>query len=201
MTDQHVAGLEREWQMESKWFKAWGYLKGLSYWPCLAHPQLICVHGFPQIHKHNGVISIGKRTTIWPGVKLSAVSTDPAVPATIMIGEYSSIGDHTQIHCCDRVTIGSYVLISWDVNILENNYHNTADNAIRTGPVTIEDRVWIGCNAIILSGVTIGAGSIIAAGTVVTKDVPPRSLVAGNPGKVIRETEPWAEVSLESTQA
>lgn len=83
------------------------------------------------------------------------------------------------------------MLISWGVNILENNYHNSADNAIRTAPVTVEDRVWIGCNVIVLSGVTIGTGSIIAAGSVVTKDVPPHSLVAGNPAKVIRETEPW----------
>ena len=177
--------------MESMIFKMIGYLNGVLYWPRFAQPKLMRIHGFPRINKHNGTISIGKRTTIWPGVKLSAISADRTKPAAITIGDYSSIGDRSQIHCCGRVTIGNYVLISWGVNILENNYHNTADNSIRTGPVTIEDRVWIGCNVIILSGVTIGKGSIIAAGTVVTKDVPPRSLVAGNPGKVIRETEPW----------
>jgi acetyltransferase-like isoleucine patch superfamily enzyme len=178
--------------MESTFFKAVGYVNGLLYWPRLTRPQLFRVHGMPKFSKHNGTISIGKRSTIWPGVKFSAVSKDRTKTAAITVGDYCSIGDHTQIHCCERITIGNYVLISWGVNILENNYHNTADNAIRTGPVIIEDRVWIGCNVIILSGVTIGEGSIIAAGTVVTKDVPPRSLVAGNPGKVIRETEPWA---------
>ena len=57
----------------------------------------------------------------------------------------------------------------------------------------IEDRVWIGCNVIILAGVTIGQGSIIAAGSVVTKSVAPGMLVAGNPAKEIRPTKPWSE--------
>jgi len=177
--------------MESALFKICGYLKGLLYRPRLTNSGLIRVHGFPKLKKHNGTVSIGNRTTIWPGVKFAAISSDPSKPAEINVGAYSSIGDNTQIHCCNRVTIGDYVLMSWGVNILENNYHDTEDNTIRTAPVTIEDRVWIGCNVIILSGVTVGAGSIIAAGSVVTKDVPARSLVAGNPAKVIRETKPW----------
>ncbi len=177
--------------MESAIFKICGYLKGLLYGLRLKDFNLIRVHGFPTLKKHNGSVSVGRRTTIWPGVKFAAVSKDPAKPAEIRVGAYSSIGDNTQIHCCEKVTIGDHVLISWGVNIVENNYHNTADNAIRTAPITIGDRVWIGCNVIVLSGVTIGDGSIIAAGSVVTKDVPPRSLVAGNPAKVIRETEPW----------
>jgi acetyltransferase-like isoleucine patch superfamily enzyme len=177
--------------MESAVFKIGGYLKGLLYWPRLKDFELIRVHGFPKMKKHNGSVSIGRRTTIWPGVKFAAVSKDPARPAEIRIGSHSSIGDNIQIHCCERVTIGDYVLISWGVNIVEYNYHNTVDNAIRTAPITIEDRVWIGCNVIVLSGVTIGTGSIVAAGSVVTKNVPSHSLVAGNPARVIRETKPW----------
>ena len=177
--------------MESVLFKLIGYLKGFLYWPRLKKFRPIRVHGFPKIKTRNASVSIGERTTLWPGVKLSAISDDPANPAIISVGRGSSIGDRTQIHCCQRVTVGDSVIISWGVNILENNKHKTADNAIKTAPITIMDRVWIGCNAIILSGITIGTGSIIAAGTVVTRDVPPRSLVAGNPGRVIRETEPW----------
>jgi acetyltransferase-like isoleucine patch superfamily enzyme len=177
--------------MESILFKAMGYVKGLLYWPRLTKFHLVRIHGFPKIIKYNGTIQIGKRTTIWPGVKFSIISKDPSKPAAIVIGKGSSIGDNTQIHCCERVTIGDNVLISWGVNILENNYHNTIDKSIKSAPITIEDRVWIGCNVIILSGVTIGAGSIIGAGSVIVKDIQPRSLVAGNPGKVIRETEPW----------
>ncbi|RLC11165.1 MAG: acyltransferase [Deltaproteobacteria bacterium] len=111
--------------------------------------------------------------------------------AKLTIGKFSSIGDRTQIHCCRNVSIGDYVLISWDVNILENNFHTTTDGKIGSFPIIIEDWVWIGCRAIILPGVTVGKGAIIAAGAVVTKDVPKGTLVAGNPAKVIRETGPW----------
>jgi acetyltransferase-like isoleucine patch superfamily enzyme len=177
--------------VESTFFKVCGYLKGFLYWPRLNNFKPIRVHGFPRIKKHKGIITIGKRTTIWPGVKFSVISNDPAKSARLSIGKYSSIGDRTQIHCCDSVHIGDRVLISWGVNILENYYHSTADNLVKSAPVRIDDRVWIGCNAIILSGVTVGEGSIVAAGAVVTADVPPGTLVGGNPAVEIRKTEPW----------
>ena len=59
--------------------------------------------------------------------------------------------------------------------------------AADTAPVTIEDDVFIGMNALVLKGVTIGAGSVVAAGCVVARDVPPRSVVVGNPARVVRE--------------
>jgi acetyltransferase-like isoleucine patch superfamily enzyme len=58
--------------------------------------------------------------------------------------------------------------------------------ALSKGPIVVEDDVWIGCNALILSGVTIGRGAIVGAGTVVSKDIPPYSIVVGNPARVIR---------------
>jgi acetyltransferase-like isoleucine patch superfamily enzyme len=179
--------------LESALFKACGYLKGLLYWPRLSDFKPIRVHGFPKIKKHNGKVSVGRRTTLWPGVKFSVISKDPARPAVLRIGAFSSIGDRTQVHCCRQVDIGDYVLISWGVNILENYYHGTEDDSVQSAPVMIEDRVWIGCNVIILAGVTIGQGSIIAAGSVVTKSVPPGMLVAGNPAREIRPTKPWCE--------
>jgi galactoside O-acetyltransferase len=57
-------------------------------------------------------------------------------------------------------------------------------------PVKIEDKVWIGFNSIILKGVTVGEGAIVGAGSVVTKDVPPYTIVAGNPARIIRELTP-----------
>ena len=177
--------------MESLLFKALGYVKGLLYWPRLTDFQLVRVHGRPRFTLHHGTVTIGKRTTIWPGVRFSVVSRVPGAVAAVTIGTACSIGDNTQIHCCGRVSIGDCVLISWGVNILENSYHNTEDGAIRSAPVVIEDRVWIGCNAIVLSGVTIGSGSVVGAGSVVTRDVPPGVLVAGNPAKVIRKTGHW----------
>ena len=75
--------------------------------------------------------------------------------------------------------------------ILENYYHDTSDGSIRRAPVVIEDKVWIGCRAIILSGVRIGRGAVIGAGAVVTENVEAGMLVAGNPAKPIRKTGHW----------
>jgi acetyltransferase-like isoleucine patch superfamily enzyme len=129
----------------------------------------------------NGQLSIGDRAHVWPDVKISMVGK-PGAPARVEIGPQSSIGDRTQIHACNLVRIGARVMISWDVTLLENNYH--ADSK---GPIVVEDDVWIGCRAIILSGVTVGRGAVVAAGAVVTRDVAPHTLVGGNPAKVLRE--------------
>lgn len=134
-----------------------------------------------KLYRVHGSLQIGERTHLWPDVKISIVGK-PDKHARVQIGKRSSIGDRTQIHACDSVTIGDRVLISWDVTILENNYHSNS-----RGPVTIENDVWIGCHAIILSGVTIGRGAVVGAGSVVTKDVPPNTIVGGNPARVLRE--------------
>lgn len=178
--------------MQSPLFKLFGYLNGIIYAPFLEDFGPLRIHGRLKLIRRHGTVKIGRRTTIWPGVKLTSLGASPDAPARLSIGEFSSIGDRTQIHCCDRVTIGDYVLVSWDVNILENNFHTTTDGGIKAAPITIGDRVWIGCRVIILAGVTIGEGSIVAAGSVVTRDVPPGTLVAGNPAKIIRETGPWS---------
>ena len=62
-------------------------------------------------------------------------------------------------------------------------------SVVRSAPIVIEDRAWIGFNAIILKGVTIGEGSVVAAGAVVTKDVEPYTVVAGNPARVVKRLE------------
>jgi len=172
-------------------FKVFGYLNGLLYAPFLVGFRFIRVHGFLKLVRRHGTVRIGRRTTIWPGVKLTSLGAVEKTPALLTIGAFSSIGDRTQIHCCEKISIGDHVLISWDCNILENNFHTTTDGGITSAPIVIGDRVWIGCRAIILAGVIIGEGSIVAAGSVVTRDVPPGTLVAGNPAKVIRETGPW----------
>jgi acetyltransferase-like isoleucine patch superfamily enzyme len=64
-----------------------------------------------------------------------------------------------------------------------------------SAPIEIQDRVWIGCNVTILKGVTLGAGSVVAAGAVVTRSCPPRSLLAGSPARVIRSNVEWVDAS------
>ena len=90
-----------------------------------------------------------------------------------------------------KIIIGDDVRIAPNTGIYTVNHafdpEERAIGAQIYEPVTIEDKVWIGANVIVLPGVTIGEGSIIGAGSVVTKDIPPRVIAVGNPCKVIRE--------------
>lgn len=139
--------------------------------------------------KKNGEIRVGARVVLHKGCKLSAWGTDGR--ANITIGNHTYIGDRTEIHAGQSVKIGDDCDISWDCCILDRDYHKLDTETEVFRPVTIGNHVWIGCNALILKGVTVGDGAVIAAGSVVTRDVPPRCLVAGNPAKVIREEVTW----------
>lgn len=102
------------------------------------------------------------------------------------------IMDKLSLQCLYNIKIGHNVMISRDVVIRDSDSHqilNGTHNPIQA--ITIGDHVWIGMRAIILKGVTIGDGAIIAAGSIVTKDVPARTLVAGIPAKVIKENVQW----------
>lgn len=112
------------------------------------------------------------------------------------------MGDHSYIHCNSTVTcfehisIGKDCAISWNTNILDGNSHDlTVEGVDRpwSAPVAIADNVWIGTGALVLSGVTIGSGAVVGAGSVVTKDVQDRTVVAGNPAKVIGKNADWAK--------
>ncbi|MNW06569.1 putative acetyltransferase [compost metagenome] len=74
--------------------------------------------------------------------------------------------------------------------ISDTDYHQI-EGTVSTKPIVIGDEVWIGCKSIILKGVTIGNGAVVAAGSVVTKDVEPYTLVAGIPAKVIKRDVRW----------
>lgn len=109
----------------------------------------------------------------------------------VVIGDHTRIGLHNTV--IGPVKIGHHVNLAQGVTVTALN-HNFKDankrideQGISTAPVTIGDDIWIGANAVILPGVTIGNHSVVAAGAVVTKDVPPRSLVAGVPAKEIKQ--------------
>ena len=108
----------------------------------------------------------------------------------VMIGDHTRIGLHNTI--IGPVEIGSHVNLAQGITVtaLNHNFDDTEkridEQGVSTNPVTIKDDVWVGANAVILPGVTIGNHCVVAAGAVVTKDVPPHSLVAGVPAKVIK---------------
>ena len=124
----------------------------------------------------------------------------------IKIGNNSYIGKNTVIRSGEYIQIGDNVLIAHNVNIIDSDSHEfdyieraesfrktvngfghpLLKGNVKTKPIIIEDYAWISYNASILKGVTIGKGAIVAAGSVVTKDVPAFTVVAGNPAKVIK---------------
>lgn len=155
-----------------------------------------------------------RRTYLYIGNNtfLSGTIVFETTSGKIKIGNNSFIGGSTLI-CVNEIFIGNDVMTSWGVTIVDNNAHslfsaersNDVKDAIKamqkgkigvykdwsvvkSAPVVIKDKAWIGFNSVILKGVTIGEGAIIGAGSVVTKDVPDYAVVAGNPAKIIKYT-------------
>lgn len=112
----------------------------------------------------------------------------------LLLGSDIFINENSRITACSEIRIGDGCWIGWDVNIIDTDFHQIALNkAIKplVSSISIEDHVWIGARVMILKGVTVGSGSVIAGGAIVTKDVPPRCLAAGNPARIIKEDVEW----------
>lgn len=109
--------------------------------------------------------------------------------AKLVLGN-SFINSDCKIRCHEHIEIGSDCAISHDFTIMDSDSHYI-NGYNHTKPVIIKDHVWIGTRATILSGVTVGEGAVIAAGSVVKHDVPAHSMVAGVPAKVIKENIEW----------
>jgi acetyltransferase-like isoleucine patch superfamily enzyme/coenzyme F420-reducing hydrogenase beta subunit len=101
------------------------------------------------------------------------------------------INEGVQIICGEKITIGDDCNIGREAVIRDYDGHLIGPDEKKSAPIRIGNHVWIGQRAIILKGVTIGDGAVIAAGAIVTKDVPARTLAAGIPARVIREDVDW----------
>lgn len=151
--------------------------------------ELLCLRvvGFIPIYTLRWLIYSLDGVEIGKGAHIH-MGTQFFYPGKIRIGEGSIIGQNAFLDGRDKLIIGKFVDIASDVMIYNSEHDvNSQDFSVITAPVEIGDYVFIGPRAIILPGVKIGKGAIVAAGAVVTKDVPEFAIVGGIPAKIIGE--------------
>lgn len=137
----------------------------------------------------NGALIINGNVQICKGTKVMIGKN-----ANLTIGNNSYINENSRIQCRKEIEIGEDCAISWNTHILDTDEHTLVVDSFKKDhikSIKIGNKVWIGCKSVILKGVEIGDGSIIAAGSIVTKNILPNNLVAGNPAVVIKENVAW----------
>jgi acetyltransferase-like isoleucine patch superfamily enzyme len=157
------------------------------------------LNGIPSFRISPGaVISIGRRFIANSTMRSNSLGvTQPVLINAFGVGSRIVVGNDVGMSGCtvtasSSITIGNNVLIGTGALIVDNDSHpiNPAQRLtghINTKPIIIEDYVFVGARAIILKGVRVGYGAVVGAGAVVTKDVPPYAIVAGNPAKIVGE--------------
>jgi acetyltransferase-like isoleucine patch superfamily enzyme len=153
--------------------------------------------------KAPGAVVFGDHVSVYGGCSFSI-----GLNGSCKVGDFTLMNG-ALVMAEERIEIGSHCLISWNVGIADSDFHPLAPAQrlvdahalapflkdrplrpkLRTAPVIISDNVWIGMNAIILKGVTIGENSVVAAGAVVTKSVPANVVVAGNPAGITKHLD------------
>lgn len=170
------------------------------------HKQICCGDNV-VFRKGSSILCDGDRNSITVGNHCNIACSFQALNGgKITVGDNNYIGSGTVIQSKEQVSIRNNVIIATGVLIVDNNNHPTdpckrlemssCDDYMtdelwswkysESAPVLIEDNVWIGRDARVLKGVTIGKGSIVAMGAIVTKNVPAYSVVAGNPARIVK---------------
>lgn len=192
-------------------------LKKLVHWSILIPNQTrprLWIKWFvnPFYHKKGKGACIRRRTRMdivpWNKFELGSYSTIEDFSAinngvgSVIIGDRTKIGLSNTI--IGPVTIGNDIRLAQNITLsgLNHNYQDVNIpihlQGVSTSPIVIEDETWIGANVVVLAGVKVGRHSIIAAGSVVTKDIPPYSVAVGNPARVLKkynpETKIWEKV-------
>jgi acetyltransferase-like isoleucine patch superfamily enzyme len=178
---------------------AWEGTKSFFYYEPLF--KTLCVKCGSGLSLSSGIPQVMGPLKIYIGnnVSLHGVGTFIAGKVypnpSLYIGDHSHLGYQMGINVGTKIVIGKHVLIANRVALIGYDAHpldpilrskNYPPDSSGCGDIVIEDYAWIGVNATILKNVTIGKASIVAAGSVVTKDVPPYSIVAGNPARIVK---------------
>ena len=134
-------------------------------------------------------LETGGWVILGPGVRVAVGRR-----GTLRIGDGTYVTADSEILCAASISIGADCAISWNTLIMDCDSHTVVragQARPMTAPITIGDHVWIGAGSTVLKGVTIGDGAIVAARSVVTRDVPARALVAGSPAAVVDDDVAW----------
>ena len=133
-----------------------------------------------------GRLTIGNNVRIWSSIHPTRLSVFRGAELNIGRGTYIN---GARISAKYQINIGNNCTIAPEVLIMDSDFHDMNDHSKEgiSQPINIEDHVWIATRATILKGITIGEHSVVAAGAVVTKDVPPYTVVGGNPARVIKQ--------------
>ena len=182
--------LESPW--EDKWYVLTGTLRFLLRLRYFNSRELIVLGKGVSIKKYGrgARLIAGRGVRISPGCVLRVGSS-----GLLSLGTRTVVGPNTRLMAATQVRIGARCMISWNCSIFDSIGHRlwleeTGEVEIEE-PITIGDDVWIGPYSIIMKGVTIGSNSVIGAGSVVRRDVPPDSLVYGNPARVAGKVVRW----------
>lgn len=139
---------------------------------------------FPVVINKGGVL-IAENCRFYKGTRFEI-----GAHGHLEIGNGTYLNRNTLIIAEHCVKIGHDCKISWNVTIMDSDLHPLSHAPVKHKTVTIENRAWIGCHSIILKGVTIGEGAIVAAGSVVTRDVPAYAIYGGVPARYIGDVQP-----------
>lgn len=154
-------------------------------------PASCLIHPGAKIHPRGGEIRFGEHCIVADGAIIQGnviMGSDCSVQAyTIIVGPGKRGDESGQVTIGDGVRIASHGMLIAANHIFEDATQPIRGQGLQCEPITIESDVWVGGRVNITAGVSIGSGSVIAAGAVVTKDVPKMSVVAGVPAKLIRQ--------------
>ncbi len=135
-----------------------------------------------------GTLIINGRVKIGPGVQIVV-----AKGGRLVLNNGTYITADAKIFCSSNIEIGKNCAISWGTSIIDSDFHQIDYQGKKDGKteIYIGNHVWIGCNTTILKGVRVSDHTVVAAGAVVTKDLPSNILAGGNPARVIKENISW----------
>lgn len=146
------------------------------------------VWGRPVVNVWGGRLLVGDRVMIVSTIATSEIAVGPQ--ATLEIGERVYINYGCSIISSQSIRIGPRCSIGTHAIMMDNDFHRLEperrNERPESRPIVLEENVWLGARVTVLRGVRIGAGSAIGAGSVVTRDIPPRSVAVGLPARVVR---------------